>query len=87
MQAYANIKAEDEKIKIVAEAEARSEGDIVEEFAGIDGGARAVLIGLHQPYVPGIEEDGTFEGSYEREAVLDVSFQLEISYLIHVTPT
>ena len=87
MQAYANIKAEDEKVKIVAEAEARSEGDIVEEFAGIDGCARAVLIGLHQPYVPGIEEDGAFEGSYERETILNVSLQLEVSDLVYVAPS
>ena len=87
MNTYADVEAQDKKVEVVAEAEACAEGYVVEELAGIDSGAWSVVVRLHEPYVAGVNEKGSFERANEWEAIFNVGFQLEVAYLVHVAPS
>ena len=82
MDADANVETQDKEVEIVAEAEASAEGYVVSEVLGVDGSTRAVFVGLHEPYVACVEEDGTVEVADERETVLDVGFKFHVAGLV-----
>ena len=80
------IESEDEEVKVVAQAGACAEGDILEELAGVDGSTRTGRIGLHEPGITCIEEDGPFEVAHDGETVFSVEFELDVTDLIDITP-
>ena len=51
VDADSDVESEDEEVEVIAESGTCSKRYVAEEVAGIDGGAGAVGIGLHEPYV------------------------------------
>ena len=72
VDAYTEVEAKNEELKVVAEAEACTERQLVEEVAEFELAAWMGVIGTEQPNIACVEEEGATELAYTGEAPLDV---------------
>lgn len=69
---------------VVAQSEACSQRDVVQEAFPFEFGSGTFGVFLQQPDVSGVEEDGSVEPPHDAEAVFDVGFQFEVARLVEV---
>ena len=84
VQADAEVGADDQVTDVVAQSEACSQRDVVQEAFPFEFGSGTFGVFLQQPDVSGVEEDGSVEPPHDAEAVFDVGFQFEVARLVEV---
>ena len=84
VQADAEVGADDQVADVVAQSEARSQRDVVQEAFPFEFGPGTFGVFLQQPDVSGVEEDGPVEPAHDAEAVFDVGFQFKVARLVEV---
>ena len=84
VQRHAPVQAEDKKVQIVAQPDARAQGNLLREVLQLQLSAGTVLVGTHQPHVARIEEDGTMQVAQDAETVLHVCLHTDVAHMVDV---
>ena len=85
MNAVAEIATDDDHTNVDTQADACAEGKITQESLSGEQSAGTIWIVFKEPYVTGINKDGTVEHTHDRKAVFGVELELERTGLVEVS--
>ena len=82
MQCYAHIETDDQEVHVVAQSGAGTQCQLLGQAAQVEFGVGARFVLAQQPYVAGIQENGTVQVADDAEAVFQIGLQSDVAYLV-----